>query len=203
MCFLLVLNMVFEVSVLVLGVQGSGKTLLLKRIQGIEGTDQERFQRLCAETVSTAGVELVKKPLGKKGTLSFREIGGCMLSIWPRFYGECGLVAFVVDASDPSAIPDAAVCLHKVMRHEEIQGKPLAVVLNKMDCASALRRAELERLLMIPPGARQTPKVAEVSAWTGDGVLELLDWAQGHAMAQTEQAPAAACRSCFRWRGGR
>ncbi|XP_032836181.2 ADP-ribosylation factor-like protein 16 isoform X1 [Petromyzon marinus] len=69
---------------LLLGPTGSGKTLLLKRLQKIfAGERVDKWE--APSTVPTVGTNLVDVAVGKR-RLTLRELGGTMAPIWDSYY---------------------------------------------------------------------------------------------------------------------
>jgi ADP-ribosylation factor family len=47
-----------------------------------------------------------------------------MLPLWPQYYNDCRMVLFVIDASDPTIIPEAGVELYELLREPVLQVHP-------------------------------------------------------------------------------
>jgi signal recognition particle receptor subunit beta len=63
------------------------------------------------------------------------------------------------------------------------QGKPVAVVINKVDAPSVIGSKDIEHALMLPvlEGLGITLQVLHTSALTGDGASDFLQWIVEHA----------------------
>ena len=108
-------------EVLLLGVAGSGKTLLCRHLEHLcEGGHV--VADLQAATVPSVGVELVNLRHHKDG-LTLRECGGQMQEIWHRFLDEperpplCRPVLFVIDSSSTQSISSSADGLRSILAH--------------------------------------------------------------------------------------
>jgi GTPase SAR1 family protein len=94
---------------LCLGPTGSGKTLLLKKLQNWEAIDT------MSSTVPTVGTNLVTVPLGNQKEITIREVGGAMAPIWRNYYYGIQKIVYVVDASNLCQISAAGVLLYTVL----------------------------------------------------------------------------------------
>ncbi|XP_078736290.1 ADP-ribosylation factor-like protein 16 isoform X1 [Lampetra fluviatilis] len=144
---------------LLLGPTGSGKTLLLKRLQKIfAGERVDKWE--VPSTVPTVGTNLVDVSVGKR-RLTLRELGGTMAPIWDSYYKHSAAVIFVVDVANPRQLASAGVQLWEVLAHEEVRDKSLCVLLNKTDLATSGAVREFRSLLRLD-GAEAT---AAVTRW--------------------------------------
>lgn len=187
-------------DVLIVGLEGSGKSLLCRRLQGLHPKDPNSDAAFSVYTVMTNGIQLAEVAC-PKGTpfrsILIREVGGQMSPLWPQYYDDCHMVLFVVDVSDASTLATAAVELCDTMQHSKVKGKPICVVLNKQDTALALSRQEVELVMHLHDLERSSTAglgVVEVSAIPGafasvkgvdgqilvDSAQTLLDWIIEH-----------------------
>lgn len=100
---------------LCLGPKGSGKTLLLKKLQNWEAVDT------MSSTVPTIGTNLVAVPLGNRKEITIREIGGAMSPIWRNYYYGIESIMYVVDASNLCQISAAGVLLYTILAEPCLQ----------------------------------------------------------------------------------
>ncbi|KAK3285909.1 hypothetical protein CYMTET_6502 [Cymbomonas tetramitiformis] len=93
-------------DVLVLGVQGCGKSLLVRRVLNIaQNSSGSSSEKLDFDVVATIGVEL-QRMVHKRGKILMREVGGGMLPIWAQHMRDWRMLIYVIDASDPSMAPN-------------------------------------------------------------------------------------------------
>lgn len=99
---------------LCLGPTGSGKTLLLKKLQYINAVDET------TTAVPTVGTNIFRL---KRANIQIevRELGGIMAPIWPKYFGGLSKIMFVVDASNLCQISAAGVLLYTVLAHPQIK----------------------------------------------------------------------------------
>eukprot|EP00946_MAST-07B_sp_MAST-7B-sp1_P001945 g1945.t1 len=134
---------------LILGCATSGKTLLVRQLRGVAAARMlERGgrrsktraaramleQQVSIDTRSTVGVELDECG----DSVMLREVGAAMAPMWPAFFAACAVLVFVVDASDMSRLPEAAVELWSLLGAERLKATPVLLVLSKSDLPSML-----------------------------------------------------------------
>ncbi|XP_047984541.1 ADP-ribosylation factor 1-like 1 [Leguminivora glycinivorella] len=163
-----------RISVICLGPKGSGKTTLLKKLQEAEGIDNTY------SPVPTIGTNIYDinytNKSGKKQTLSIREVGGEMASLWNNYLEGVEKVIFVVDTSNLCQISAAALMLYTLLAEPCLKHAKFFLVLSKMDLAyrqmrnEALLMLQSRRLLAELP---RPPTVLEAAPLTGEGAAEL------------------------------
>ncbi|KAI4485395.1 PREDICTED: ADP-ribosylation factor-like protein 16 [Polistes canadensis] len=158
---------------LCLGAFKSGKTLLLKRLQGDEIDD-------ATHTVPTNGINLftIKNNTGEFDII-VREIGGNMAPIWKYYYDKVYKLIFVVDTSNLCQISAAGVLLYSALVEPRLKHIKIALILNKMDLS--YRQMRNEALLMLQfvrlkKEITQEIIVIETSGITGQGLEDLRNW---------------------------
>ncbi|XP_052711570.1 ADP-ribosylation factor-like protein 11 [Crassostrea angulata] len=112
-------------SVIMLGLDGAGKTTILKRLREIENED----------TSPTIGIDL--KELEPIDGITFHVFDFCglpkMRPVWQSRLEEMDLegLIYVVDISDEGRIPESREELLKVLSNEKMIQIPLLVIANK------------------------------------------------------------------------
>lgn len=115
-----------ELTILVVGLDNSGKTTLVQAIGGNYDTDS---------IVPTVGFAApVRRRLFGKN-LVFYDLGGGsrIRGVWPQYYAEVHGLVYVVDASDPKRLAESAEELHQAVLHPMVVGKPLLVYVRWCD----------------------------------------------------------------------
>jgi GTPase SAR1 family protein len=167
-------------DVLVLGMEGSGKTYLIKQIQALRS--ERAYQDTHADTVPSYGVELTDVPCSKGGrfsSISVREVGGQMMPLWSQYYDDCRMLLYVIDSSDPLSLADAIVQLYAILREPKLQDKPICVVLSKYDLPITFKRVEIDMISRLDDLCKAQPErmsVVQLSALNGRGLPLLFDW---------------------------
>ncbi|CAK9813522.1 ADP-ribosylation factor-like protein 16 [Anthophora quadrimaculata] len=158
---------------LCLGPIKSGKTFLMKRLQGDEIDD-------ATHTVSTNGINLftIKNNTGEFDIV-IKEIGGSMAPIWKHYLNTIQKIIYVVDASNLCQISAAGVLLYSLLVDPRLRNTKIALTLNKMDLS--YRQMRNEALLMLQYSRLQKEITQELttfetSGMTGQGIEELRNW---------------------------
>lgn len=169
-----------EIQVLVLGAEGTGKTLLLKRIQSEfeNRADSAQDYESTPSTVSTIGTNISSILINKR-KVNLRELGGAMAPIWKNYFGDATSTIFLVDASNNFQISASTILLLDVLGAEKLAKQPFLLLLNKTNLSSTLTLKELRfilRLNELKKHITQKLKIVECSLKTGSGMQEIKDW---------------------------
>ena len=123
--------MVGDRECLVLGVEGAGKTLLLRRLWELSsGTLSEIVNDSTAPTVGQDVIGI----RGRNGmSVNVREIGGRMGSAWMSYTDLSDSVVFMVDISDAGVLAASAVLMQELLLHISVSHKRVLLVLNKRE----------------------------------------------------------------------
>ncbi|XP_031369288.1 ADP-ribosylation factor-like protein 3 [Apis dorsata] len=158
---------------LCLGPLKSGKTFLMKRLQG----DEIDY---ATHTVSTNGINLftIKNDTGEFDML-IKEIGGNMAPIWKHYFDKTQKLIYVIDTSNLCQISAAGVLLYSLLVDPRLRNIKIALTLNKMDLS--YRQMRNEALLMLQYSRLQKEvtqelSVFETSGMTDQGIEELRNW---------------------------
>jgi len=146
-------------EVLVLGAEGSGKTLFISRLKAISQTTSSSISSnnsgVNAESESTAptvGVEITSIEWDSCAFL-VREVGSSLSLRWDSFIPECSRLVFVVDSSDCGSFGSSLVLLAEVMSAANSGSKPVLLAFNKSDladpstCAMCYNVLDIDNLL--------------------------------------------------------
>ena len=135
-----------RMTMLVVGIDNSGKSTFLKTICGDEDP----------KTAPTVGFNPVSLNLGGSN-VSFYDIGGGakIRDIWDSYYHDVHGVIYMVDStSSDMKYAEACKVAKETLGHSYIQGKPLLFVCNKIDAAAARDVEEVKEDINVfePPG---------------------------------------------------
>ncbi|GFR45018.1 hypothetical protein Agub_g6329 [Astrephomene gubernaculifera] len=173
-------------DVLLVGLQGSGKTLLGQRLRTVYGKAQTPFR---AATTPTNGCQDFRVPT-RKGCpfkeIRIRECGGSMQPLWGHWYDRpLSAVLLAVDGADPGGLAAAGVVLQGLLEHPSLASTPVCVVLTKSDLPGVLAPPQLEAGLGLQqlqvqaqqPGRLRVTRVSSVQELAECPQLgELVDW---------------------------
>lgn len=96
--------------VLCLGPTGSGKTLLLKKLQNVNAVDNT------TTSVPTVGTNIFNITVGPD-KICVREVGGVMAPLWTKYFENVNKMMYVVDTSNLCQISSAGVLLYTILAH--------------------------------------------------------------------------------------
>ncbi|CAI2181043.1 3396_t:CDS:2 [Funneliformis geosporum] len=151
-----------EVRILILGLDGAGKTTILYRLQIGE----------VVTTIPTIGfnVETVTyKNIKFQGQTSIRPY-------WRCYYANTDAVIYVVDSVDRDRMGTSKEELHAMLDEEELRDAALLVFANKQDMGGAMTAAQVSDALGLGTLKNRQWSIYKTSAVKGDGLTEGLDW---------------------------
>ena len=176
---------------LVLGAEGSGKSLLLRRLkwlsQQLHKTKKklQKFQEVppAPPTIPTVGTNIETLEIDAKRKVTVRELGGAMAPIWANSYEDCCSIVFLVDRSNATHLAATTMLLLEVLSADILQTKPFLLVLNKSDLTNIVGVRETSNIMRLDDmkeTCSQHIDITEASCFTGDGVQYILDWIIEH-----------------------
>lgn len=156
------------VRLLMLGLDGAGKTTILLRLKLGE----------YLTTVPTIGFN-VERVTYKSLTFVIWDCGGqdALRQLWRTFYKGTQALVFVIDSNDQQRLKDAKYELGQLLMEHELSNCPVLVLANKQDLPHALGGpAMADKLGLNKLGDRRTWRMQETCATTGEGLFDGLDW---------------------------
>ncbi|EEY62279.1 uncharacterized protein PITG_14211 [Phytophthora infestans T30-4] len=172
---------------LVLGLDGAGKTLLLRQLMAQvvrkQKTVMERIDGdlvVDQNTQPSVGVEHWSLPLDGGKACTLREVGGQLLPMWPSYFASCHFWLFLVDASNATQLAAAAIEFFSIHSVDEMKYKPKLLVINQIDASFVIDDTVLQtylcldRLLAEPDSG--PVQIIKTSALTGENVAQILKW---------------------------
>ncbi|XP_075221461.1 ADP-ribosylation factor-like protein 16 [Lycorma delicatula] len=161
---------------LCLGPTGSGKTLLLKRMQSRLIVDET------SSSVPTVGTDIITIRIPENQTnIIIREVGGPMAPIWNKYYNGINKVMFVIDTSNLCQIAAAGILFYTILTEPELQRAKILMILTKMDASYRQMRNEALLMLQVKRLKEEVPqpiKIVEASAIDGEGLETIMNWLQ-------------------------
>lgn len=112
-----------EIKIGCFGVDGAGKTTVLKMIKGEDPRG----------VLPTNGFSMIDMGYDKEFTIKVYDLGGHerIRDIWTNYYAEVHGIIYVVDISDEDRLDENYEMIRKVQLHKGTARKPFLVVLNK------------------------------------------------------------------------
>ncbi|CEG39408.1 GTP-binding ADP-ribosylation factor-like protein ARL1 [Plasmopara halstedii] len=207
---------------LVLGLNGAGKTLLLRQLIAQNLKKQKTImQRIIkfmmsshdkedeykdfpclinSNTQPSIGVEHWSLKL-KKNKCMLREVGGQLVSMWPVYFESCHFWFFLIDASNPTQLADAAVEFYSILNVDEMRHKPKLLVINHIDASSLVNDEVLQTHLCLDRLVIDQDygpiQIIKVSALTGENVGNIFKWLD-HLDHNSSKGFCEICRTLLR-----
>eukprot|EP00758_Cryptobia_borreli_P002075 Tbor_TRINITY_DN2764_c0_g2::TRINITY_DN2764_c0_g2_i1::g.15232::m.15232/K07962/ARL13B, ARL2L1; ADP-ribosylation factor-like protein 13B len=127
-----------NVTLAMLGLDCAGKTALLSAMSGCYDTDTTPTVGFSPSQFTTDTHEITIFDLG--GGDNFR-------GIWHHYFHDCHGFFFVVDLSDECKFKDAATSFRNIVENDFMRGKPLVIVVNKIDLIQLSNDAAIQKML--------------------------------------------------------
>ncbi|KAJ1666724.1 Arf GTPase arl1 [Coemansia sp. RSA 1646] len=156
-----------EVRILVLGLDGAGKTTILYRMQIGEVVSTIPTIGFNVETVTYKNIKFQVWDLG--GQTSIRPY-------WRCYYANTDAVIYVVDSSDRDRIGTSRDELASMLGEEELRDAALLVLANKQDMKGAMSSAEVSDALGLPRLKNRQWTIFKTNALKGEGLNDAMDW---------------------------
>merc|ERR1712135_213148 len=164
-----------ERRILILGLDGAGKTTILYRLQVGEVVTTIPTIGFNVETVSYKNLKFQVWDLG--GQTSIRPY-------WRCYYSNTDAIIYVVDSVDRDRIGISKQELVSMLEEEELKGAILAVLANKQDMEGAMSVAEVHQALGLDALKNRTFQIFKASAIRGDGLDESMEWLSNSLQAR-------------------
>ena len=110
---------------LLIGPMGSGKSLLLDRLQDFLKFNNPStcIYSKSSNTTPTMGVDVISVNIPNiDREVIFREVGASVISQWATYIKECSAIVFVIDVSDSSSTARSMALLLEVITNEDSIG---------------------------------------------------------------------------------
>ncbi|CEJ93197.1 Putative ADP-ribosylation factor family protein [[Torrubiella] hemipterigena] len=192
-----------EYSVILLGLDNAGKTTFHEQIKSLFLPNAPEPK---LKTVPTVGQNVSTLPLPDM-YLKVWDVGGqlTLRNLWQSYYASCHAIVFIIDSTDvgdgslehdnSGRLEECRLVLEDVLQHSEAEGVPLLILANKQDredCVETIRIKEgLVKKVMEGDKAAsiRDSRVLAMSALTGEGVREAVDWLRTRVQWNKESRP--------------
>ena len=139
--------------------------------------------------------------------LKIWDVGGqhSLRKLWQSYYTSCHAIVFIIDSTDigdgnlgsdaSDRLEECRLVLEDVLQHSETEGVPLLVLANKQDredCVEVVRIKEglVKKVFEGEKGSGiRDSRVLPVSALTGTGVKEAVEWVRTRVKWNKEGRP--------------
>ncbi|KAK4106436.1 P-loop containing nucleoside triphosphate hydrolase protein [Parathielavia hyrcaniae] len=192
-----------EYSVLLLGLDNAGKTTFHEQVKSLFHPDKPSPK---LKTVPTVGQNVSTIVLPDM-YLKLWDVGGqlSLRQLWQSYYASCHAIVFIIDSTDigdgslerdsTGRLEECRLVLEDVLQNSEAEGVPLLILANKQDredCVEVVRIKEglVKRVFEgEKAGGIRDSRVLPVSALTGTGVKEAVDWVRSRVRWNKESRP--------------
>ncbi|VVT58026.1 uncharacterized protein SAPINGB_P006000 [Magnusiomyces paraingens] len=172
------------------GLDNAGKTTLLEKLkseysESKRGLDPDKIMPTVGQNVGHITIN---------GTLlRLWDVGGSenLRSLWDSYYSDAHAVVFVVDSTDRERLEECRDTLEKVVGSEATQGIPILMLANKQDREDSMGVVDIKEIfnkIAEKMGARDS-RVLPVSALTGAGVADSVDWLVTRLLRNKQDRP--------------
>lgn len=157
-------------KLMMLGLDGSGKTGLLKALAGESYKQVHKTHGFNIENFET-----------EKSDLNIWDIGGdeSQRDYWTTYFNSADGFFYVIDASDAERLEETGESLMFLLGEKELENLPLVILVNKKDLVGFQGKEFVEDLLVLSDIRDRKWKIVESSAKTGAGLLEAVEWIVG------------------------
>ncbi|KAG0309158.1 hypothetical protein BGZ98_004904 [Dissophora globulifera] len=187
-----------EIHILVLGLQGAGKTTILQKLKmgDVVTTLPTIACMLCIEDAFDVGATFDYVFLGYLGvakrfdyymlsrfsieTVQYKNITFTAFDVggqnqYRHFQNAQGII-FVVDSNDRNRISEAREELSRILNTNELSDSLLLVLANKQDLGEAMSAAEITDQLALQSLRGRSWYIQAACAASGDGLYEGMEW---------------------------
>jgi small GTP-binding protein len=111
-------------------------------------------------------------------TFTVWDVGGQnkIRRLWRHYYQNTNGLIFVVDSVDGDRFKEARDELHSLLSNDEMRDAKVLIYANKQDLPTAARASTVAEKLNLRKLSSHEWHIQPVSAVTGDGLYEGLDW---------------------------
>lgn len=165
-----------EARILVLGLDNSGKTTILKKLSDEDIT----------HIMPTQGFN-IKSLLHDGFKLNVWDIGGqkAIRPYWRNYFDQTDALIYVVDSADRRRMEESAIELKQILDEERLSDTPLLIMANKNDLMNALEPSEVSEELDLNSIRDRKWNIQGCSAKTGDGLQDAMEWVVGEINERT------------------
>eukprot|EP00595_Chromulina_sp_UTEXLB2642_P000098 CAMPEP_0196762176 /NCGR_PEP_ID=MMETSP1095-20130614/1549_1 /TAXON_ID=96789 ORGANISM="Chromulina nebulosa, Strain UTEXLB2642" /NCGR_SAMPLE_ID=MMETSP1095 /ASSEMBLY_ACC=CAM_ASM_000446 /LENGTH=185 /DNA_ID=CAMNT_0042112605 /DNA_START=52 /DNA_END=609 /DNA_ORIENTATION=- len=170
-----------EARLLVLGLDNSGKTSILKKLSDEDITHIMPTQGFNIKSLMHDGFKLNVWDIG--GQKSIRPY-------WRNYFDHTDALIYVIDSADRRRIEETCLELQQLLEEEKLANVPLLVLANKQDLLNALAPDEITTELALNEVRDRVWQILPCSAKSGDGLPVAMEWIVEQINSNKEEAKA-------------
>jgi len=163
-------------EILFMGAKGSGKSLLLRRLQTLSGEKRLTPFDAIPGTKPTEGTDALNFKF--RGTsFVFRELGGASIRGWESHATTPKAIVYVFDGADLTRTASNVVWLNNILTNSSFEEKRVLIVLSKCDVPDGIRFNVIDELIGFDR-VRNPARLSfiETSAVVGVGLSDVFRW---------------------------
>ena len=188
---------------ILLGLDNAGKTTFHEQVKSIflPGSPDPKLN-----TVPTVGQNVSTITLPDM-YLKIWDVGGqlSLRKLWQSYYASCHAIVFIIDSTDigdgnleldnSGRLEECRLVLEDVLQNSEAEGVPVLILANKQDREDCVEVVRIKEGLVkkVFEGEKshsiRDSRVLPVSALTGTGVREAVDWVRSRVKWNKESRP--------------
>ncbi|CAN7938635.1 unnamed protein product, partial [Ixodes hexagonus] len=152
-----------EMRILILGLDGAGKTTILYRLQ-------------VGEVVTTIPSDLAFSAHSLLSEVWCLDTSPSGVPYWRCYFSNTDAIIYVVDSADRDRIGISKEELVSMLEEEELKKAILVVLANKQDLEEAMTVSEIHTALGLDALKSRTFQIFKTSALKGNGLDEAMEW---------------------------
>eukprot|EP00937_MAST-01D_sp_MAST-1D-sp2_P002422 g2422.t1 len=156
-----------EARILVLGLDNSGKTTILKKLSEEDITHIMPTQGFNIKSLQHEGFKLNVWDIG--GQKSIRPY-------WRNYYDQTDALIYVIDSADNRRLEETGVELGQLLEEDKLANVPLLIMANKQDLMNAEESSAIADALNLHSIRDRPWHIQACSAKTGEGLQEGMEW---------------------------
>ena len=156
-----------ESKLLILGLDCSGKTTILKSVSDENINNLKPTQGFNIKNLKINGIDLSVWDLGGQKILR---------KYWSNYFQNCNALIYVIDAADEDRLKEAGIELDILLKEAQLKGVPVLVFANKQDLVHALGPDEITEIVKLEDINDRQWMIMACSAKNGEGLKEGFEW---------------------------
>ncbi|XP_059203889.1 ADP-ribosylation factor-like protein 16 isoform X2 [Centropristis striata] len=99
--------------------------------------------------------------------------------IWPSYFKDCCSVIFMVDSANTAQVSSSCIQLLSLLSADPLHSVSVLILFNKRDMPCTMSLIEMKSLFRLDDiiaSATQPIRTLELSARSGEGLQEVLNW---------------------------
>lgn len=156
-----------EARILVLGLDNSGKTTILKKLSDEDINHIMPTQGFNIKSLQVDGFKLNVWDIG--GQKSIRPY-------WRNYFEQTDALIYVIDSADKRRLEETGQELGNLLEEDKMCGVPVLIFANKQDLMNAEPPSEISDSLNLSTIRDRTWQIQPCSGKSGEGLQEGMEW---------------------------